>query len=117
MTTTRHRNDRNLGRGSRVIGGVHADGIDRRDQDALDAARHQILHAVDLPQLVFVRRHRRHLPAELLGACPDAAQHVDVEGVVVLRQRDADDRFLLRGGWGNERERSRKQQCRGDRGQ
>ena len=36
------------------------------------------------------------LPAALLGGRPDSLQHRDVEGVVVLRQRDADGDLALR---------------------
>ena len=94
----RHRDDRHVAGLGGVIGGVHADRVDRRNQDALDAARHQVLHAVDLLDLVLVGRDGRDLPAELLRPRADAAQHGDVERIVVLRERDADGDFLLRRG-------------------
>src|SRR5262249_17296507 len=67
----------------------------RRDEDALDAASNGILNAVDLLQLVLVGRHRGNVPAELLSTATNAAQHGDIEGIVVLRERYADGDVLL----------------------
>ncbi len=92
----RHRDDRDLCGCRGIVSRIHADRVDRRDQDALHAARDQILHAVDLFQLVLVGGDRGHVPAELLGARADAAQHGDVERIVILRERDADGNLLLR---------------------
>ena len=109
-----NRHNGNLGRRRGIIGRIHADGIDRRDQNAFNATRDEILHAVDLLELVLVRRNRRHIPAELLGARADAAQHGDVEGIVILRERYADGDLLLRAGG----ERQREQCCEcGKRGE
>ena len=70
----------------------------------LTPLRDEVLHAVDLLDLVLVGGNGRHVPAELLGAGADAAQHGDVERVVVLGERDADGDLLLgRGGGGRER--------------
>src|SRR5712691_5488248 len=92
----RHRDDRDFPLRRRVVGGVHADGVDRRNEDAFDALGDEVLHAVDLLDLVLVGGDRRDLPAELLRAGADAAQHGDVERVVVLSERDADRDLLLR---------------------
>ena len=92
----RHRYDRNVGSLGGVVGGVDADGVDRRDQNAFDAARNQVLHAVDLLDLVFVGGNGGDVPAKLAGARADALQHHDVERIVVLRERNADGDFLVR---------------------
>src|SRR5207249_41160 len=77
--------DRDLGLGRRVVGGIDADRIDGRDQHAFDAPGEQVLNAVDLAQLVLVGRDVGDLPAELLSPRADALEHGDVERVVVLR--------------------------------
>src|SRR5262249_5174519 len=108
--------DRDLRRCRRVIGRVHPDRVDWGNQNALHAARNQVLHAVDLLELVLVGGHRGHVPAELLRARANAAQHGDVERVVVLRERDADGGLLLAGRGYRQRERGRKHQGGGKRG-
>ena len=91
----RDRNDRDICGFGGVIGGVDADGVDRRDQNALDSPGDEVLYAVDLLDLVLVGRNRRDVPAKLAGASADAFEHHDVERIVVLRERDADGDFLL----------------------
>ena len=92
---SRERDDRDFRLGGRVVGGVHADRVDRRDQHAFDPARDQILNAVDLFELVLVGGDRDDIPAEFLGAGANAAQHQDVERVVVLGERHADGHLSL----------------------
>jgi hypothetical protein len=78
-----------------VVGGVDADSVDRRDQNTLDALGDEVLNAVDLFELVFVRGNGSDIEAELAGAGANALEHADVERVVVLRQRDADCYLVL----------------------
>src|SRR5262249_3702772 len=55
-------------------------------------------------------------PQPILCARANAAQHGDVERVVVLRERDADGGLLLAGRGYRQRERGRKHQGGGKRG-
>ena len=68
--TARQRHDRDFGRRRRIVGGIDADRIDRRNQNAFDALGDKILHAIDLLQLIFVGGHGRDIPAEFAGRAP-----------------------------------------------
>ena len=64
-------------------------------ENPLDPARDQILHPIDLFELVLVCGYRRHVPPELLGPRANPAQHGDVEGVVILSEGYSDGRLFL----------------------